>query len=129
MSDARKPRPTDAELAILLVLWDLGTGTVRQVHEGLPPRGTGYTTTLKLLQIMHGKGLVQRDDSERAHVYQATLSKQHTQEMLLGDLTRRAFDDSPALLALQALGSTKRARPEELAQIKALLDRLESKES
>jgi predicted transcriptional regulator len=126
------PRPTDAELDILTVLWRLGQATVRDVHEQLE-RGadahTGYTTTLKLLQIMHGKGLVQRDDSERAHVYQATLSKQHTQEMLLGDLTRRAFDDSPALLALQALGSTKRARPEELAQIKALLDRLESKES
>ncbi len=125
------PRPTDAELDILTVLWRLGQATVRDVHEQLE-RGedaqTGYTTSLKLLQIMHGKGLVQRDDSQRAHVYQATLSKQQTQELLLGDLTRRAFDDSPALLALQALGSTKRARPEELAQIKTLLDRLENKE-
>jgi len=125
------PRPTDAELDILTVLWRLGHATVRDVHEQLD-RGedahTGYTTTLKLLQIMHGKGLVLRDDSQRAHVYHATLTKQHTQDMLLGDLSRRAFDDSPALLALQALGSTKRPRPEELAQIKELLDRLENKE-
>jgi len=125
------PRPTDAELDILTVLWRLGPATVRDVHDQLE-RGadahTGYTTTLKLLQIMHAKGLVQRDDSQRAHVYRTTLSKQLTQERLLGDLSRRAFDDSPALLALQALGSTKRARPEELAQIKALLERLEKNE-
>ena len=124
------PRPTDAELDILAVLWRLEQGTVREIHELLgrfDDAQTGYTTTLKLLQIMFSKGLVRRDDSERAHVYAATLTKQQTREHLLGDLTRRAFEDSPALLALQALGSTKRARPEELAQIKALLDLLEQK--
>jgi predicted transcriptional regulator len=129
--DEPLPRPTDAELDILAVLWRLERATVREVHEQLE-RGndaqTGYTTTLKLLQIMHGKGLVERDESQRAHVYSARRSKQDTQDLLLGDLTRRAFDDSPALLALQALGSTKHARPEELAQIRALLERLARKE-
>jgi BlaI family penicillinase repressor len=123
------PRPTEAELAILTVLWRLGPATVRDVHDVLAQFDqTGYTTTLKLLQIMHQKGLVRRDDSQRAHVYFPTLSKQQTQEQLLGDFTRRVFDDSPAQLVLQALGAAKQARPEELAQIKELLDRIEGRD-
>lgn len=122
------PRPTEAELAILTVLWRLGPATVRDVHDELARYDqTGYTTTLKLLQIMHQKGLVTRDDSQRAHIYSPSLSKQETQEQLLGDFTRRVFDDSPAQLVLQALGATKQARPEELAQIKELLDRIEGR--
>jgi predicted transcriptional regulator len=122
------PRPTEAELAILSVLWRLGPATVRDVHDELARyEQTGYTTTLKLLQIMYQKGLVTRNDTQRAHVYSPTLSKQQTQEQLLGDFTRRVFDDSPAQLVLQALGAAKQARPEELAQIKALLDRIEER--
>ena len=123
----RLPRPTDAELAILAVLWRIGPTTVREVHEELTryeTEQTGYTTTLKLLQIMHGKRLVTRDDSQRAHVFAPTHSKQATQEQMLGDLTRRVFDDSPAQLVLQALGATKRAEPAELERIKELLDGL-----
>jgi predicted transcriptional regulator len=121
------PRPTDAELAILAALWRLERATVREVHEALAQfqdESTGYTTTLKLLQIMHGKGLVTRDDAQRAHVYAPAQSKQLTQEQMLGDLSRRVFDGSPAALALQALGTAKRAKPEELAQIRELLDGL-----
>jgi len=121
------PRPTDAELAILAALWRLGPTTVREVHEALEHihgGTTGYTTTLKLLQIMHGKGLVTRDDSQRAHIYHPALTKQQTQEQMLGDLSRRVFDGSPAALALQALGTAKRAKPEELEQIRELLDGL-----
>ena len=121
------PRPTDAEIAILAALWRLGPATVREVHEALEHfqgESTGYTTTLKLLQIMHGKGLVTRDDSQRAHIYHPALTKQQTQEQMLGDLSRRVFDGSPAALALQALGTAKRAKPEELAQIRELLDGL-----
>ncbi len=121
------PRPTDAEVAILAALWRLGPATVREVHEALEHfqgESTGYTTTLKLLQIMHGKGLVTRDDSQRAHVYVPALSKQQTQEQMLGDLSRRVFDGSPSALALQALGTAKRLKPDELAQIRELLDGL-----
>lgn len=123
------PRPTEAELAILTVLWRLGPATVRDVHDELARFDqTGYTTSLKLLQIMHQKGLVRRDDSQRAHVYFPTLTQQQTREQLLGDFTRRVFDDSPAQLVLQALGAAKQARPEELAQIKELLDRIEGRD-
>ncbi len=124
---AALPRPTDAEVAILAALWRLGPATVREVHEALEHfqgESTGYTTTLKLLQIMHGKGLVTRDDSQRAHVYVPALSKQQTQEQMLGDLSRRVFDGSPSALALQALGTAKRLKPDELAQIRELLDGL-----
>src|SRR6188508_2011298 len=93
------PRPTDAELAILGVLWERGPSTVREVHDALSStQDSGYTTVLKLLQIMIDKGLVVRDESERAHVYEARLSEQRTQRQLLGDLMDRAFGGSPAKL-------------------------------
>jgi BlaI family transcriptional regulator, penicillinase repressor len=116
------PSPTDAELAILRVLWELGPSTVRQVYEALSrERPTGYTTALKMLQIMTDKGLVDRDASERTHVYWARRSEQQTQRQLVGDLLKRAFDGSAAQLVMQAL-ATRKATPEELDEIRRLLD-------
>ena len=121
------PRPTDAELAILRVLWDRGPSTVREVHEALrSSQSSGYTSVLKLLQIMTDKGLVVRDETNRAHVYGPKLSEQRTQLQLLGDLVDRAFAGSSAKLVLQAL-SGRRATREELRDIRALLDQLEER--
>ncbi|MGH9458210.1 MAG: BlaI/MecI/CopY family transcriptional regulator [Thermoanaerobaculia bacterium] len=115
------PRPTDAELAILRVLWERGESTVREVHDVLA-RGSaiGYTTVLKLMQIMTEKGLVERDESQRAHVYRALATEQKTQRQLLTDLVDRAFGGSASKLVMQVLSDTK-ATPEELASIRALL--------
>ena len=117
-------RPTGAELAILRVLWRIGPSTVRDVHKELSGKGDGYTTVLKLLQIMHQKGLVSRDESERAHVYAPAVEKDVAQEQMLGDFVQRVFEGSREQLVLQALGSG-RATPEELAKIRALLDEIE----
>jgi BlaI family transcriptional regulator, penicillinase repressor len=118
------PLPTDAELAILAVLWRQGPSTVREVHEALhPSQGTGYTTVLKLMQLMAQKGLVERDESQRSHVYRAASAEAQTQRRLLGDLMDRAFAGSASQLVLRAL-SVKRASPEELEQIRTLLDQL-----
>ena len=100
-----RPRPTDAELAILRVLWDNGPSTVRQVHEELSDRETGYTTTLKLMQIMADKGLVTRDETSRTHIYAASASQELTQGQLLKDLADRAFGGSAKALVLRALTS------------------------
>jgi len=113
-------RPTDAELAILRVLWTRGPSTVRQVAEALG-RDTGYTTALKLLQIMTEKQLVVRDESARTHVYEAAFSEDETQRHLVADLVDRAFDGSAAKLVLQALAA-KKATPAELAAIRRMLD-------
>jgi predicted transcriptional regulator len=119
------PKPTESELAILNVLWERGPSTVRDVHEALyRGEGAGYTTALKLLQIMHAKGLVLRDDSERAHVYRAAVRKERTQTRFLRDIVQRVFDGSPSQLVLQALGASPRATREELDEIRALLDKL-----
>lgn len=123
------PRPTDAELAILRVLWDRGPSTVRDVQVVLEQaRPTGYTTALKLLQIMTDKGLVRRDASERTHVYETRLTEQQTQQQLVGDLLERAFEGSAAKLVMQAL-ATQPASAEELAEIRRLLDRREGNQS
>lgn len=125
MGERTPPRPTDAELAILRVLWNRGPSTVRDVHEELNSLSpTGYTTVLKLLQIMTEKGLVDRDESQRAHVYQPRETEQKTQRQLLGDLADRAFGGSAAKLVMQAL-SGRRTSTEELSEIRALLDRIE----
>jgi predicted transcriptional regulator len=127
MSDkqAPMPRPTDAELAILRVLWERGPSTVREVHDHLSEtQATGYTTVLKLLQIMTEKGLVVRDESQRAHIYEARYSEQKTQRQLLTDLMERAFGGSPAKLVMQALSSNK-ASAAELDAIRELLGQLE----
>ena len=118
-------RPTAAELEILGVLWERGPSTVREVHDRLARgRNLGYTTVLKLLQIMAEKGLVRRDESQRAHVYAARTPAEQTQRQLLGDLVERAFGGSAALLVQQALSSRKTS-PEEISRIRAYLDALE----
>jgi BlaI family transcriptional regulator, penicillinase repressor len=125
MGDKPTPRPTDAELAILSVLWERGPSTVREVHDALSPtHDSGYTTTLKLMQIMTDKGLVDRDESQRAHVYTSRYGEQRTQRQLLGDLMQRAFGGSPAKLVMQALSTTK-ATPEDLTAIRHMLDQME----
>jgi BlaI family transcriptional regulator, penicillinase repressor len=112
-------KPTDAELGILRVLWSRGPSTVRQIAEDMG-RQAGYTTILKLLQIMTEKGLVVRDEAARTHVYQAAYTQDQTQRQLVTDLVDRAFDGSAAKLVLQALAASK-ASPEELAEIRKLL--------
>ena len=112
-------KPTDAELGILRVLWARGPSTVRQVAEQMG-RETGYTTVLKLLQIMTEKRLVTRDESARTHIYQAAYTQDQTERQLVTDLLDRVFDGSAAKLVLQALASNK-ASPEELDQIKKLI--------
>jgi predicted transcriptional regulator len=116
------PRPTDAELAILRVLWERGPCTVRQVHEVLSQdRAAGYTTALKLLQIMTEKGLVRRDDTDRTHVYHARLTEEQTQRQLVRDLLDRAFGGSASKLVMQALAA-RRTSAEELGEIKKLIE-------
>ena len=116
-----RPRPTEAELAILGVLWSNGPSTVREVHEALADaRATGYTTTLKLMQIMAEKGLVSRDESARTHVYTPRTSRDVTQRQLVSDLVDRAFGGSAKALVMQAL-STHPASAEELAEIQKII--------
>ncbi len=120
------PKPTAAELAILNILWQKGSCTVRDVHEVLSRKEhTGYTTALKLLQVMHGKGLVERDDAQRAHVYRPAMSKDFTQTQFVTDLVQRVFDGSPSQMVLHALGASEGATTEELAKIRQLIERLE----
>jgi predicted transcriptional regulator len=114
-------KPTDAELAILCVLWERGPSTVRQVADVLG-RDTGYTTTLKLLQIMVEKRLVTRDETARTHVYAAAYSQDQTQQQLVADLAERAFRGSAGKLVLQALAAGT-ASAEDLAEIERLLDK------
>jgi predicted transcriptional regulator len=116
---SKLPRPTEAELAILQVLWERGPATVRQVYEALEERATGYTTTLKLMQIMAEKGLVTRDLTQRSHVYAAALERKHTQKQLVSDLVRRAFGGSAAQLVMHALAHP--ASKEELAEIRKVI--------
>lgn len=118
-------RPTDAELEILNVLWERGPSTVRDVYEVLHERKeTGYTTVLKLMQIMAEKGLVERDETERAHLYRARLAQEQTQQQLVGDLLERAFKGSATQLVMHALASRKTSA-EELKNIRKLLDDFE----
>jgi BlaI family penicillinase repressor len=115
-------RPTDGELAILSVLWALGPSTVRDVHDALADaRETGYTTTLKLMQIMAEKGLVTRDDSARTHIYTARWSQEKMQRHMVSDLMDRAFGGSASALVLQALSSGTTS-PDELKKIQELID-------
>jgi predicted transcriptional regulator len=127
MARTDAPRPTDAELAILRILWERGPSTVRQVHEvlGLERQGA-YTTALKLLQIMTEKGLVERDERDRTHIYRARLGEEQTQRQLVRDLVDRAFGGSAMKLVLQALAS-KRASAEELRDIRKAIDEARSK--
>ena len=117
-------KPTESELEILQVLWIKGLATVREVHEELlKSKDVGYTTTLKLMQIMHDKGLVRRDESMRTHVYQAAVNKEKTQKHLLSKMIDSLFGGSSTQLVLQALGEGK-ASAAEIEQIQTLLDNL-----
>jgi BlaI family penicillinase repressor len=118
-------KPTEAELAVLAVLWQLGPGTVRDVWEQIGAReGTGYTTTLKTMQIMFEKGLLERDERQRSHVYRAALSEEHTQRQVVGHLLERVFAGSAPKLVMHALAGRKATRAE-LAEIRKLLDKME----
>jgi predicted transcriptional regulator len=122
------PRPTEAELELLRVLWDRGPLTVREIHDALSgDKATGYTTTLKILQKMTDKGLVRRDESQRSHVYEPVMKAEQTQRQLVRDLLQKAFGGSPGQLVMQAL-SEKKATPSELSEIRSLLDQLEAKQ-
>lgn len=121
----QSPRPTDGELEILRVLWSLGPSTVRQVHDELSQkRNVGYTTMLKLMQIMTDKGLLLRDKSQRSHIYRARQKEAVTQKQLVKDLVSRAFGGSTEKLVMQAL-SSKKATAQEIADIRKLLDEME----
>jgi predicted transcriptional regulator len=117
-------KPTEGELEILQVLWNKGKATVRDVHETLAVfKDSGYTTTLKLMQIMHEKGLVTRDDSSKTHIYQANVSKESTQQQMVGKMISSLFSGSSTQLVMQALGNQTPSAAE-LAEIQQLLDNL-----
>jgi predicted transcriptional regulator len=118
----RPPRPTDAELEILTVLWSIGPATVREVHEVIRRRRPAqYSTVLKFMQIMAEKGLVRREEKQRAHIYEAARPREWTQRQLAGDLLERAFGGSAKALLMGAL-SARKASKEELAELRKLLD-------
>lgn len=122
-----KSLPTDAELAVLAVLWSKGPSTVRVVHDALEGQArTAYTTTLKIMQVMHEKGLVVRDESARSHVYRPTLAERDVQRSLVRDLMGKAFRGSAAQMVQRAL-SVKRASSEEIDEIRRLLDEMEAR--
>ncbi len=126
MAEFKTPKPTEAELELLRVLWQRGPSTVAAIHEEQGSKGTGYTTTLKVLQRMTEKGLVQRDESQRSHVYRAAETAEKTQRQLVRDLLHRAFGGSPGQLVVQAL-SENAASADDLATIRRLLDAMEQK--
>jgi BlaI family transcriptional regulator, penicillinase repressor len=124
------PKPSEAELSILRVLWEQGACTVREVTEHLtrlrPPREMGYTTALKIMQIMAGKGLVKRDESERTHRYAAAAGSERTKKQIVGDLVERLFGGSAAGMVLQALGTGK-VSSEELESIRRMIAEMEGR--
>ena len=125
MARRRSPRPTDRELSILRILWDKGPSTVREINAAMSrDENTGYTTTLKLMQIMTEKGLLVRDESTFRHVYRTTLTEEKAQKQLVGDLLDRAFCGSAEKLVMRAL-SAKKVSPEEMARIREMLDEFE----
>ena len=124
MSSTKFLKPTESELEILQVLWKKTSATVRDVHEELSKhKDVGYTTTLKLMQIMHEKGIVKRDASVRTHIYQSAVNRENTQKHLLNKMIDNLFGGSTTQLVLQALGENK-ATPEEIEKIQSLLNNL-----
>ncbi len=120
------PKPTDAELELLRVLWENGSATVRKIHEALPKaKSTRYTTTLKILQKMTDKGLVTRDESRKSHIYHATIEPEKTQRQLVRHLLQGAFGGNPTRLVMQALAE-ERATPDELDKIREMLNELDT---
>ena len=126
MASVKYIKPTESELEILQVLWSRGLASVREVHEELSKtKEAGYTTTLKLMQIMHEKGLVKRDDSVKTHIYQPAVSREKTQKHLLGKMINTLFGGSSTQLVMQALGNHK-ASPGELEEIQKMIDNLKN---
>ena len=124
MGSLKSIKPTESELEILQVLWDRSSATVREVHEEMSKtKDCGYTTTLKLMQIMFEKGLVKRDDSNKTHIYQPNISKDKTQKQLVGKMVNSLFGGSASQMVMQALGSQSTSK-EELEEIQKLLDNL-----
>lgn len=122
-------KPTEAELEILSYLWEMGEASVRQVHEKLSEtKETGYTTTLKIMQIMYSKGMLTRDEQSRTHIYKPVAKKNDTQKSLIKNLMATAFGGSSKSLVMQALGQDNPSK-EELDEIRAFLDQLENKQS
>ncbi|ANH81332.1 transcriptional regulator [Niabella ginsenosidivorans] len=128
MQDHKSIKPTESELEILQVLWEKGNATVREVHENLLTfKDVGYTTTLKLMQIMNEKGLVKRNDSSRTHIYKAAVNKEVTQQFMLNKFISNLFGGSSSQLVMQALGNNN-VSPEELDEIQSMIDQLKKKE-
>lgn len=124
MSEMKNVKPTESELEILRVLWDKNEATVREVHEVLSEfKDSGYTTTLKLLQIMHEKGLVTRNDAGKTHIYKPAVSREHTQKQMLDKMMDSLFGGSTTQLVMHALGN-KAPSADELKEIQQLLDHL-----
>jgi predicted transcriptional regulator len=128
MNSAKNTKPTESELEILGILWEKGTCTVREVHEVLEKvKDAGYTTTLKLMQIMHEKGFLNRDTSSKTHVYTAAISQEGTQQQLLNKMIDSVFNGSASQLVMQALGHHKSSK-EELDMIRQYLDDIENQQ-
>jgi predicted transcriptional regulator len=125
MPKPKLPRPTDFEVSILRVLWKRGPSTVREVQEEIG-KETGYTTVLKMMQLMAEKGLLMRDEAARTHVYRAAKPAEETQKHLIRDLVDRAFNGSPMKLIMQALAA-KKSSPEELAELRKMIDEVEGR--
>jgi BlaI family transcriptional regulator, penicillinase repressor len=127
-SNEKARLPTEAELAILQIVWNRGPSTVREVHSALLRRGTGYTTTLKQMQVMTDKGLLKRNERYRSHVYEARIQQEQTQQQLTRSLLEQAFDGSAKNLVLGALSLQPISRSE-LAEIREMLDRFEKEKA
>ena len=124
MAQALLPKPTEVELQILRILWELGPSPVRDVHKRLEEeKGTNYSTTVKMLSVMLDKGLVKRDEQAQPHVYRAVLTRDRAGQRMLNDLIDKVYNGSAATLVLQALASRK-ASPEELNEVRKLLDQM-----
>jgi BlaI family penicillinase repressor len=121
-------QPTEVELRILTVLWERGASTVREVHDSRQNRATGYSTTLKMMQVMHQKGVLKRDDSVRPQIYRPARSQTRTQQGMVDQLVSRAFGGAAGRMLVQALSSAK-VSDEDLAEIKALIEQMEEKRS
>ncbi|WP_378984672.1 BlaI/MecI/CopY family transcriptional regulator [Pedobacter lithocola] len=117
-------KPTEGEMEILQVLWQKGLCTVREVHEALDKKDSGYTTTLKLMQIMHEKGLVERDTNQKTHIYKAIVNQDKTEKQLVNKMIDNVFNGSAARLVMQALGNHS-ASADEIEEIKKYLEQLE----
>lgn len=129
MAKARPIQPTEVELQMLRILWELGPSPVREIHTRLnAEKGTNYSTTVKMLSVMLDKGLVKRDEKASPHVYRAALSRQKAGQRMLGDLIDKVYDGAAMSLVLQALSSAA-ATKEELAKVRRVLDEMEDKQS